>query len=298
MKSLLCRKCDLNHFSEIFCPKIRRVGRYYRTSDSSWVQRYYCCGCKTKFSSATFSSNYRQRKRRKNKVVVRLLCSGVSQRRAAKLTSLSRTTVARILRREYFKAEFALRQHNLEAPKASLIQFDDLETFEHSKCKPISISLAVEEGSRRILGVEVSSMAAKGHLAKKAKVLHGKRLDGRAHARANLFKKLIPLISGNAVIKSDENPYYPGSIKKYLPTATHITVKGKRGAITGQGELKKIGFDPIFSLNHTCAMLRANVNRLFRKTWCTTKKMECLYAHLVLYADYHNRYLLEPALPT
>jgi len=39
--------------------------------------------------------------------------------------------------------------------------------------------------------------------------------------------------------------------------ATHRTVKGRRGSIAGQGELKKIGFDPLFSLNHTCAMLRA-----------------------------------------
>lgn len=298
MKLPPCPKCDLKHFSENFRPKVRRVGHYYRTSDSSWIQRYYCCGCKTKFSSATFSVNYRQRKRRKNKIVVRLLCSGVSQRRAAKLTSLSRTTVVRIFRREYYKAEFALRRYNLEAPKASSIQFDDLETFEHSKCKPISVSLAVEEGSRRILGVEVSSMAAKGLLTKRAKIRYGKRFDGRAQARAKLFKKLAPLIMENAVVKSDENPYYPRSIKKHLPKVTHLAFKGKRGAITGQGELKKIGFDPIFSLNHTCSMLRANVNRLVRKTWCTTKKMECLYAHLVLYADYHNRYLLKPALPS
>ena len=201
------------------------------------------------------------------------------------------------MKREYFKAEYRLRLYNLNAPKASVIQFDDLEAFEHSKCKPISVTLAVEEGSRRILGLEVSRMAAKGLLTRKAKLLYGKRPDERARARANFLKNLAPLISETAVIKSDENPYYPRSIKRCLPAARHITFKGSRGAITAQGELKKIGFDPIFSLNHTCAMFRANVNRLFRKTWCTTKKMECLYAHLVLYADYHNRYLLKPALP-
>lgn len=141
-------------------------------------------------------------------------------------------------------------------------------------------------------------MAAKGPLSKKAKFLYGKRPDERAEARANLFKKLTSLIAESAVIKSDENPYYLRSIKRFLPRATHVTFKGKRGAITGQGELKKIGFDPLFSLNHTCAMLRANVNRLFRKTWCTTKRIEFLYAHLVLYADYHNRYLLKAGLTT
>ena len=54
---------------------------------------------------------------------------------------------------------------------------------------------------------------------------------------------------------------------------------------------KKVKFDPLFSLNHTFAMLRANVNRLFRKTWCTTKKPQRLADHLALYALYHNEVL-------
>ena len=62
--------------------------------------------------------------------------------------------------------------------------------------------------------------------------------------------------------------------------------------MTGQGELKKLRFDPLFALNHTCAMLRANINRLFRRTWCTTKKKECLEDHLAVYMDFHNRVLL------
>ncbi|HEY8279241.1 MAG TPA: transposase, partial [Bdellovibrionota bacterium] len=77
----------------------------------------------------------------------------------------------------------------------------------------------------------------------------------------------------------------------HFPKALHKTYEGKRGAQGGQGELKKVKFDPLFSLNHTCAMFRANVNRLFRKTWCTTKRIDRLRAHLMIYAHYHNRHL-------
>ena len=56
--------------------------------------------------------------------------------------------------------------------------------------------------------------------------------------------------------------------------------------------LKKIRFDPLFSLNHTCAMLRANLNRLFRRTWCTTKKPERLALHIAMYVVFHNETLL------
>ncbi|MGZ3656152.1 MAG: hypothetical protein ACXWR1_04035, partial [Bdellovibrionota bacterium] len=61
------------------------------------------------------------------------------------------------------------------------------------------------------------------------------------------------------------------------------------------GELKEGRYDPLFSINHTCAMFRANVNRLIRKTWCTTKSQERLRSHLILYANAHNNRLEEHA---
>ena len=79
------------------------------------------------------------------------------------------------------------------------------------------------------------------------------------------------------------------------PVLRTIATPGGRGCVTGQGELKKLRFDPLFALNHTCAMLRANINRLFRRTWCTTKKKERLEQHLAVYMDFHNRILLAGA---
>jgi len=70
----------------------------------------------------------------------------------------------------------------------------------------------------------------------------------------------------------------------------------RRGCSTGQGELKKLVYDPIFSLNHTCAMLRANLNRLFRKTWCTTKTVQGLVDPLSIHVRYHNT-RLTPEIP-
>ena len=173
------------------------------------------------------------------------------------------------------------------------MQFDDIETFEHSKMKPISITLAVESGSRKILGFEVSSMPCKGHLAKRAREKYGKRSDDRRKARSNLFTKIKELIAEGAVIKSDMNPHYPPDVRQHFPNSVHVVTKGRRGCVTGQGELKACGFDPLFSFNHTAAMYRANVNRLFRRTWNTTKKMERLEFHIALYALFHNVYLTE-----
>jgi hypothetical protein len=134
-------------------------------------------------------------------------------------------------------------------------------------------------------------MPAKGMLAEKAKK-YGKRLDGRRAARRRLFERIRPLVKENALIKSDNNPHYPPDVKEFFPHATHRTYQGRKSSLGGQGELKRVVFDPIFSLNHTCAMFRANVNRLFRKTWCTTKRADCLRAHLFLYAQFHNECLI------
>lgn len=269
-----------------------RIGSYYRTSDSKWIQRFRCFSCKHNFSTATFQLCYRQKKRQKNELLRKLLSSGVSLRRASILLNIHRTTTTRKFLFLGLNAEFFFRSRNLRSKPASIIQFDDLETFEETKCKPLSVTLAVEHGSRRILGIEVSRMPANGLLASKARALYGFRKDERREGRRRMLRRLQCMVTEDAIIHSDSNPFYANDVNRYFPKAKHLQHLGKRGANTGQGELKKVRFDPLFSLNHTCAMLRANINRLFRKTWCTTKKKERLYTHLMIYAQFHNETLI------
>ena len=220
------------------------------------------------------------------------MCSGVSQRRISRLLRCHRKTVARKLAFLGLQARIKNRRDRLCKVGVENLQFDDLETIEHTKLKPLSVTLAVEKHTRFILGFEVSRMPAKGLLARKSLEKYGVRKDERSEGRDRLFRKLSPCVSHGALIESDESPHYPHSVREHFPKCCHKTVKGQRGAITGQGELKKIVWDPLFSLNHTCAMLRANINRLFRRTWCTTKKLQPLIDHIEIYVQYHNRVLL------
>ena len=157
------------------------------------------------------------------------------------------------------KAKLKLAQFNKNLPLATEVLFDDLETFEHTKCKPVSIGLMVEESTRRVLGYNVARMPAKGLLAKISVKKYGKRIDERPKKRAELFNQMQLLVDKRAIIKSDECPYYFKYIKRHFPEAAHAKFKGRASAIVGQGELKKVGFDPLFALNHTCATLRARV---------------------------------------
>ena len=108
-----------------------------------------------------------------------------------------------------------------------------------------------------------------------------------------LLRSLERSIDPKATFRTDSHPYYPPIIRQVFPNSSHEQVKSRRARVTGQGELKIGGWDPIFSLNHTAAMFRAHVARLVRKTWCTTKKIDCLRDRLILYMVSHNLILTE-----
>jgi hypothetical protein len=276
--------------------RVSKKGTFYRFCDRRYIQRFKCRVCKTQFSNATFDPDYRQHRREINQRLFLFLASGVTLRRAAILLESDRKTIDRKVKilgaRAKVDHEEWLEERFSES-KVRHIQFDDLETSEHTKCKPVSVTLAVQNKSREILDFHVKRMPAKGMLAKVARSKYGKRKDERPEGWDQLFNNLKAILHPESVCESDENPHYPKYLKKHLPNAKHIRHKGARGAVTGQGELKKQKFDPLFSLNHTCAMLRANISRLFRKTWNTTKKIERLVDHLWIYVRYHNTVLVK-----
>jgi transposase-like protein len=295
----------MNSFMKRLCPNtlcvcpndIIRDGFYYRKDDSKIIQRFRCKSCGHRFSNATFNPTYRQKKRRVNPLILKLLSSGVSIRRTAILLSINRKTVEKKLP---FLANRCRRLHNRELQKLKgrvfNIQLDDLITKENSKLKPLSVSIAVDDDRRLILGAEVSPIPAFGHLAKLAVKKYGPRKDEHFNGLTRLFQKISPIVSQEVQIKSDEHQRYPGFISAYLPKAKHLTFPSERGCVAGQGELKKVHFDPLFIINHTCAMLRANINRLIRKTWCTTKDPKRLKDHLDLFIYFYNQNLLKKAL--
>ena len=250
-----------------------------------------------RFSSATLSDFYRLKRRRINAPLMSFLASGLSLRRSAVLLKVNSKTVARRLP---LLAKRCREKNRAEVEKLRgrvfNIQVDDLITKENSKLKPLSVSIAVDEDRRRILAVEVSTIPAFGHLAEVARRKYGKREDEHFAGLTRLFQRLGPIVSAEAIIKSDEHQRYPGFVSAYFPKAKHLTFKSERGCIAGQGELKKVGFDPLFIINHTCALLRANVNRLIRKTWCTTKDPKRLVDHLEVFVYFYNELLLKKVL--
>ena len=273
---------------------VRKNGRFYRRCESRYIARFICIQCKKSFSHATGTLEFRQKKRRENSILRKLLASSVSLRRSALILGVSRTTIDRKL---IYLAKKARRSQEefLKSIRGTVtdMQFDDLITTEHTKLKPLTVSLAVDKKRRFILGAEVGKIPAFGHLAELSRRKYGMRPSEHQKVLEKLFRTVAPALIKEPLIESDEHNLYPYVVKKYAPRAEHIRHKGGRGCIVGQGELKKLARDPLFTLNHTCAMLRANINRLVRKTWCTNKKIERLKMHLDIFIDFYNQTYLQ-----
>jgi len=272
--------------------RVRAVGTFNRASRADPIQRYQCLDCNRTYSDATFTREYRQRKRHINQPLFELLSSAVSMRRAAIVMSIARRTVERRLPYLALVADDCHQKLIESLPPVENVHFDDMESWIHTKLKPVSIPLIVMHPKRLILAFDVVSMPAKGKLAKTSVAKYGRRPDHRKQGWHNSLTKLKKAAIPEVSITSDSHKMYPGEIRKYLPKAVHIQVLSRKGCVVGQGELKRGGKDPIFSLNHTAAMLRANINRLARRTWCTSKTAENLKRHISIYALWHNEDIL------
>ncbi len=283
------------------CPEssqhIVRDGTFKRACDSRHIQRFRCKTCGLGFSASTGTPRYRQKCRRINPRLKSLFCKGLSQRELADELNVSRKTIARRITWLADEARALQRRHMEQYVEQKglfkQLQFDELHTFEHTKCKPTTIGIVAEQTTRFILGHCVAQIPASGHLAAISRKKYGKRADQSGTARNDLFEELAPFIDEKLCIKTDEHKRYPGEIKKHFPDATHVQYKSIKGCVTGQGEMKKTQFDPLFSINHTLAMLRYKINRLARRTWCTTKLNARLDDHVALYIDVHNRKLID-----
>lgn len=278
------------------CPKCRsskcaiRKGFFpHRTIPGGRSQRFLCKKCHVWFSQTNGTMNARQRRPDLHRPIFNLIVSGVSQRRIALLCATTQITVARKL---VLMAKFANSDQNrrLSRMKHSVetADFDEMETSEHTKCKPVAIAAAVQEPTRIILRLKAASMPAKGRLAKISRRRYGKRRDDRKSALSAVLQDIAGVAKHGLIVKSDQCPRYPDLVKKHLPTAVHKTFKGRRGCVVGLGELKAGGRDPLFSLNQTCAMVRDNLKCLARRTWCTNKRIDRLQCRLDLYVCAHN----------
>ena len=279
------------------CPRcaasgVIKHGRYQRTEDAQSIQRYRCKACGKTLSSATFSPTYRQKRRRLNRLIEADIASSTAQRRIAIKHGCARNTVARKITFLAERARLKIETWLASQSPFTDLQWDELITFEHTRLKPLSVALMVCERHRYILGFRVAQIPASGLIARRSREKYGPRRNLSGYARRDLLKTLAPHIAPKATVTCDEHPRYYDELEAALTDVNVIQHHSVRGSLTGQGELKRVGWDPLFTINHTLAMLRDNIKRLTRRTWCTTKRQSVLEDVIAIYVHFHNSRLV------
>lgn len=252
--------------------------------------------CQHTFSQATGHAFWRSRRRDLHEIMVFEVGSAKALRRIGLQYRAARSTVLRAVERVARHLESRLAEQLTSGPLCGEIYFDEVEDFIHTRWKPVSIAM-VTSAERRILGLKLAQIPARGRHSARAREKYGRRPDGRVSARMALAKYVQPALKVDVTIKSDEHPAYARLWRMVMPGADHRQFKGRRARRDGYGELKVGGFDPLFAINQTAAMLRDNIKVLSKKSWCTAKSIRGLERVMIIYQYYHNNYLVPP-LPT
>lgn len=283
------------------CPKCKATGKffikkgYYKNkNDHQPVPRYQCKACKKFFGSHTSLPTYRQKKPQLNHQIYQLYASATSMRRLARVLKCNLKTVANKL---FFIASQARLYHENHIQnkgiQTSYVQFDEMETFEHTRLKPLSVAIAVRskmlpvgksQHYSEIIDIKVATMNSHGHNSALAQQIYGIRPDTRVQACEDVLKTVAKCqrFGDTLTIRTDAKRAYISSIQKILPTATHQSVLSRATPSTTS--------NPMFPFNVVAGKIRHDMSRMARRSWVTTKSIRALEAHLDLYIAWNNRY--------
>jgi len=291
--SYFCPNEDCKNHSNPEAGFFIKKGTFFVKHNSKSIPRYQCKACGKKFSSHSFSDTKWQKKPELNKEVFNRYHSNECQNDIARNLKVNRKTVVRKIR---FLAYKARRIHEEKLNKGEFkiyqTQFDEMETFEHTRMKPVSIAIAVESywddkeqvyKTGRIIDAIAAPMYYKGRLAPRAQEKYGDREDLSLGARIDVVESVKKSAAKpNVKILTDAKSSYGNLFSNILPECRLESISRKQNSGSE--------YDRMFSLNHTCAELRHRMSRMARKSWVTTKNVDGLQEHLDIFIAYWNDY--------
>lgn len=281
------------HFAPKNCPHLQckatpvcfiKKGFYYVRRLNRKFRKYQCKNCGRYFSSRTFKPDYRHKKMDLNPIFARLLVEGNSLRGISRILGLTyNNTYKKFL---WFKKLVTIEKQKLRY-SAEELQFDELESIQHTKCKPLSLVLVVNE-KHQLLTAKVAEIPAKGRLAEISRRKYGLRKNERESKIREAFAETSAYLDRPPkMIKSDAHPVYRKLVTEYFPQIQYEqhSRKPKKDKLRERlhEKLHKKRFDPLFAINHKCALLRDRTKKLARRNWCTPKKVENLQLHLDIF---------------
>ena len=234
--------------------------------------------------------DYRDHRPDLNPKLFELLASGIGLRQSSRLLGLSR----RCLELKHRKIGRHLRRQNLNLqgplPPGSVLQLDELETYEGMRTlRPLTVPVVIEKRSRFIIWAESAPIPARhrktrhGRLRSEELRRKGRRPDGSRRACRRTLERAAALADSlkTLFIETDEKRSYPSLIGEAFSAhrIAHDTTKSTR---------KRDVSNPLFPINQTEALARDLMGRLRRQSWLVSKKRRYLDVALALFIAWRN----------
>lgn len=268
-----------------------RFGSYRAKCRSHPIQRYRCRGCLRTFSRQTFRADYRDWRPALNAPLLLALASGLGLRQTARNLGLSRGGTEKKFR----KIARHLRRLNLnlrrQLPSESVLQFDELETYEGRRnTRPLSVPVLIERQTRYLIWAEAAPIRPRGKLteARKRAILQdrrrfGPRKDLSERSVRRTLRRGADLAQGldRVFFESDEKASYPRLAREAFGRSRLVHSRTS-------SKIARRSWNPLFPINHTEAMARDLMGRIRRESWLVSKKRRYLDLGLQLWMAYRN----------
>ena len=280
MLKVLSKKPDKSYRDKevnMKCPnckseKYRKYGSY--KTNKGKTQVYRCKDCNKNFSRRTNSINYRKRKQHLREKITKAYCEKMSLSGIARTLNIHRNTVVKYFRENAELARKANEERLGNDLLTSYVQFDQLETYEHTKRKPVGIQISMRPKTNEVISAKVGYIPVRALTISKTYSQEWNRKAHKSlHIQNMIFETKKALKKSGATLSCDRARNQVKIVKDFcLEDHIKITPTEKRN--------KKI--DMLFR------RIRNDISRLNRKTICTTKNISQLQNHLDLWIDYHN----------
>ena len=268
-----CPKCASKEYS--------KKGWIKTKKNPKPIRQYQCKACKHRFSCNSLKTSKLQKRPDLNSKIAELYCEGNTLRGMARILKVNYKTVDRKFK---YMANLARVQH-LKAMESKdivtkYVQLDEMQTFEHTRRRPLGIQLSIRPKTGQILAAKVCRIPITAlTLSPQKKAAYNQNTTRKQGMAAMLIETAKALHDGYSVVSCDGG--------------TEIIHLSKIICDKSLIETHVNDYAGMWRLNHTCAKLRHHVSRLARKTWATTKKMDRLQKHLDLFIAYQNGYKLD-----
>ena len=265
VKDLKCPKCQ---------SKNKKKKGFMKTKFAK-TQVYQCKDCGRKYTKRNDSINYRKRKQYLRRKITKLYCERMSLNGIARVLGVNIKTVVRYFRENSKLSKQANKKRIVKGELlTSYVQFDQLETYEHTKRKPVGIQVSIRHKTGEIISAKAGYIPIRAlAVSKTYSEEWNKKAVNSTHTLKMLLETKKVLNRNSATITCDQDKGQVGVLKELYKDPFITLAPSSR-------EHKKI--DRVFR------RMRQDISRLGRRTLSTTKDIKQLQNHLDLYIKYNN----------